>query len=216
VIFDLDGTLVDTEKTAVRVVDEWLLKWNVAVEASVAQEVTGRTWDVALDVLYSRYAFPLPREEAARLILASYHEELERKLDVVTGAAEAVRSLAAHYPLGLVSGSYRRQILWALDKLAVREHFKVILGAEDYPRSKPAPDGYVKALELLGHSPANAIVFEDSTPGIQSARAAGAWVVAITSTNHFEQRTDLAHHRIADLKDVSPAWVAQISKAFSS
>ncbi len=216
VIFDLDGTLVDTEKTAVRVVDEWMKIWNVTIAPTVAEEVTGRTWDKAFDLLYSRYAFPLPREDALKLVLASYHLALEERLEYVAGAADAVRSLSTRYALGLVSGSYRGQILWALDQLGVRDHFKVILGAEDYPNSKPAPDGYLKAFQILGEKPENGMIFEDSTPGIASARAAGAWVVAITSTNHFSQKNDLAHHRIPDLQGVTPEWVTQISKAFSS
>ncbi|MGZ3687945.1 MAG: HAD family hydrolase, partial [Bdellovibrionota bacterium] len=113
----------------------------------------------------------------------------------------------------LVSGSHRSEILWALDKLQIRSHFQVILGAEDYPRSKPAPDGYEKALKTLAVKPNRSLVFEDSTAGIRSARDAGTWVVAITGTNHFKQDTSEAHHWIPDLREVNVDWISKITNA---
>jgi HAD superfamily hydrolase (TIGR01509 family) len=130
---------------------------------------------------------------------------------VVPGAAQAVRALAELYPLGLVSGSRREEILWALDQLGVRSCFRIVLGAEDYPHSKPAPDGYLSAMKTLGSTGPGTLVFEDSSAGIASARAAGAWVVALTCTNHFQQSSLQAHETIADLSGVDPAWVQALA-----
>jgi HAD superfamily hydrolase (TIGR01509 family) len=211
IIFDLDGTLIDTEPSAALAITESLLSWNIAVEPEDSNYVTGRTWESAFSYLFKKYPLPLPEAEAKRHILEHYRATIERTLTPVPGSVEAVTALAASYPLGLVSGSNRNDILWALQKLNIRSHFKVILGAEDYPRSKPQPDGYLKAIETLGHAPESCLVFEDSTAGISSARAAGLWVVAVTLTNHFHQDLSLAHFKIRDLTEVTTQWIQNLT-----
>jgi HAD superfamily hydrolase (TIGR01509 family) len=210
ILFDLDGTLVDTELAAAQVIHEQFRSWGCPVDAEDARYLTGRTWAKAFELLFAKYPIPVPHDEAATTLLDAYRDALEANLPVVEGSADAVRSLAGHYPLALVSGSNRREILWALGKLGVLDRFKIVLGAEDYPRSKPAPDGYAKAIELLGVAPSATLVFEDSQPGIESALAAGTKVVAITGTNHFNQNTRLAHHHIPDLRTVDVGWIRQL------
>ncbi|MCM2277492.1 MAG: HAD family phosphatase [Oligoflexia bacterium] len=214
ILFDMDGTLIDTEPSAADAVARCFASWGIPLASTEAAEVAGKTWAAALSILFAKYPPPLPPEEASRRILAAYRESLERKLHVVPGSIEAVRSLAGEFRLGLVSGSHRADIHWALEKLGLGSCFEVVLGAEDYPRSKPAPDGYARALQLLGGSAATGLVFEDSRPGIESALAAGLWVVAITGTNHFSQDTSAAHHHIPDLTPVNPAWIEKISQTF--
>jgi HAD superfamily hydrolase (TIGR01509 family) len=214
VVFDLDGTLVDTEPTAASTVIECFREWRIEVSPEDARYTTGRTWAIALEFLFSKYSIPVPKDEAVEIVLDRYRREMARELRTVEGAVDCVRALAPHYPLALVSGSHRAEILFALEKLGVLPLFKVILGAEDYPRSKPAPDGYLKGLELLGVRGSDAVCFEDSDAGIASARSAGMWTVAITSTNHFGQDTRKAHVHVPNLKGIDAAWVEEfVAKA---
>jgi HAD superfamily hydrolase (TIGR01509 family) len=218
ILFDLDGTLVDTELAAAKAIDLCFKQWNIQIDKSDAAFITGRTWERAAHFLAGKYPLPVPAAEACEIMIAAYRATLKTDVTIVPGGAEAVHSLAvAGHKLALVSGSRRADILWALDKLAIRERFEVVLGAEDYPNSKPAPDGYLKALSLLGNrDPKRTLVFEDSQPGIASALAAGAWVVAITGTNHFKQDTSRAHHHIPDLSGVTSEWVAQLGQRLAS
>jgi HAD superfamily hydrolase (TIGR01509 family) len=210
ILFDLDGTLVDTEPAAAYAVSQAFKSWDVDVTGEDAAYVTGRTWEKAFEYLFRKYKLPVSLDVAAEFVIGEYRKALREKLVVVGGGAEAVQALAPSYPLGLVSGSHRQEIFYALDFLKIRRHFKVVLGAEDYKKSKPDPEGYLQALKLLGAKAEETLIFEDSEPGIASARAAGAWVVAISGTNHFRQNTSAAHHSIADLSGVSPQWVAAL------
>jgi beta-phosphoglucomutase-like phosphatase (HAD superfamily) len=210
IIFDLDGTLIDTEPVAAIAIRECFERWKIQLDPKDAAFVTGRTWASAFQYLFGKHPLPIPYEQATEEVLTCYRAALKKHLPIVAGGAAAVRSLAEHYPLGLVSGSHRSEILWALDQLGIRSLFQVILGSEDYPRSKPAPDGYLSAFAQLGAMPSRCLIFEDSTAGVASGLAAGAWVVAITGTNHFDQNTVGAHHHIEDLRLVTAEWVRNL------
>jgi HAD superfamily hydrolase (TIGR01509 family) len=212
ILFDLDGTLIDTEPAAAKAITECFAKWGTAVATEDASYITGRTWETAFQYLFKKYEIPVPAQRASLEMITRYRELVTNELFPVQGSAEAVKALAGKYPLGLVSGSYRSEILWALDRLGVRELFQVILGAEDYPRSKPSPDGYLKAIDLMNTKAEHTLVFEDSEPGIASAKTAGAFVVAITGTNHFRQNTANADVFIKDLSEVHPEWILSLGK----
>ena len=206
----MDGTIVDTEPAAAKAVLECFAGWGLQLEQEDARYVAGRTWSSAFEFLFRKYQLPISEEKASHLIMERYREALALDLKRVPGSVEAIRSLVGHFKLALVSGSRRNEILWILDKLEIRDCFQVILGAEDYPHSKPEPDGFLKALEMMKEDPASGLVFEDSEAGIASGRAAGLWVVAVTSTNHFDYDLSGAHEKIRDLTGVTPAWISSL------
>ncbi|RZA10740.1 MAG: HAD family phosphatase, partial [Proteobacteria bacterium] len=85
-----------------------------------------------------------------------------------------------------------------------------VLGAEDYPQSKPAPDGYLKALSLMKATAEETLVFEDSEAGISSGLSAGLWVAAVTSTNHLKVDQTRAHVLMTDWQGVDSSWVERL------
>lgn len=213
IFFDLDGTLIDTEMAASRAIHESFLEWGIQVKADDAHFITGRTWQKAFDYLFAKYLLPVSPVVAAERMLDRYRQELKENLIEVPGARECVKRLASAFPLALISGSHRSEILFALDKMGIRSHFQVILGAEDYPNSKPAPDGYLKALTMMGAKADSTLVFEDSEAGVASSLAAGIRTCVITSTNHFGVNTSGGHHFLEDLRPVDVAWVKALSKS---
>ncbi len=211
ILFDLDGTIIDTEKNAAETLSRCFASWGVGIDGDDARYVTGRTWETAMDYLVSKYSLPVSRDVALKTALHEYRKSIEESLSVVPGSVAAIHALSASFPLALVSGSQRSDIQWALTKLGVLSCFRFVLGAEDYPRSKPAPDGYLRALELLKTPASATLIFEDSEAGIASALAAGATVVAVTCTNHFNQDVSPAHHIIPNLTGVDAAWVKKLA-----
>jgi HAD superfamily hydrolase (TIGR01509 family) len=208
-LFDLDGTIIDSELMALQAILDCTKEWGVPVSRDEAASVAGKKWDIAFDLLYSRHRMPLSRPEASQQIVSRYKELVHTRLRVVPGVVEAIRGFAGHFRIALVTGSHRDDALWALKTLKIDDCFTHILGAEDYPGSKPAPDGYLRALALLGLGPERALVFEDSEAGIAAARAAGVRVVAVTSTNHFGHDQSPADERIRDFTGIDADWVNQ-------
>lgn len=209
IIFDLDGTLIDTEAVAESAIRDAFGRWGVELEENDASYVTGRKWEAAFDFLFSKYPIPKTKEEASIEVIGLYRNHLDRELVVVKDAKPAIERLSKDFKLAIVSGSPRRDIEWSMKKLGVDHLFQFFLGAEDYLNSKPDPEGYLKALKQLKTSPNDAIVFEDSSAGIKSATAAGMRVIAITSTNYFEQDHSKALAKIEDYTDVDSNWIRQ-------
>ena len=79
--------------------------------------------------------------------------------------------------------------------------FDRIVTSEDITHSKPAPDCYLKAAELLGVDPAECLAFEDSFNGLRSAMDAGTTVVAVTTAHPATELMDLSHFQIPDFTD---------------
>jgi HAD superfamily hydrolase (TIGR01509 family) len=208
-LFDLDGTIIDSEKLGFEAIIDCARGWGVKIKEQDAALIAGRKWDVAFDHLMARYKIPLGRQQMALEILERYHEKLQSDVRAVPGVVDAIRDLRQKYRLALVSGSFRRDILFALEHLGIKDSFEVILGAEDYERSKPAPDGFIKAQRLLDVPPHECIVWEDSLAGIQSGKDSGSYVIAVTATNHFRHDQTAAHRCIENFEGITAAWLEE-------
>jgi beta-phosphoglucomutase len=103
---------------------------------------------------------------------------------------EAVRYAAERAPLAICSGAARDEIEPVVEAAGIAGCFRAIVSSDDVVHGKPDPEGYVKALALLGVGPAQAVVFEDTEAGVASARAAGVGRVLAV-------RTTLDAHRLA-------------------
>jgi beta-phosphoglucomutase-like phosphatase (HAD superfamily) len=99
-------------------------------------------------------------------------------------ARAAARYAAARVPVAIVSGAARAEIEPVLEAAGLTSLFTAIVTADDIAHGKPDPEGYQRALELLGGAlnPKDVLVFEDTEAGIASARGAGMHVVAVRGT----------------------------------
>ena len=179
VVFDLDGVIVSSEEV-----------WD-EVRQALTHERGGRWAPEAHRVMmgmstpewtaYMRddLGVPMTQEEIVRELEGRLITRYERDLPLIPGAVDAVRALSARHPLGLASSSTGALIAAVLRLAGLTGDFRVTVSSEEVPRGKPAPDVYLRALELLGVAPAGAVAVEDSTAGIRAAAAAGMRVVAI-------------------------------------
>jgi HAD superfamily hydrolase (TIGR01509 family) len=113
--------------------------------------------------------------EVVRRMLARYSEHLP----LIEGAVDAVKRLAAQWPLGVASSSNRELIDHVLELSGLAPYFEMTVSSEEVERGKPAPDVYLEAARRLGVEPSRSVAIEDSASGIRSAHAARMHVVAI-------------------------------------
>lgn len=209
VIFDFDGTLVDTE---------WpIYERAAAAAASLGADLTPEMWAVhAVGVSMGEpwwdelgVVLGLDIDQAAfeAEVAAVTHIPMSRdSARIVDGAAELVRALHAEgVPLAVASGSHREWLEHHLDRFDLRAELPVLVGV-DHPSvsaGKPAPDIYLAAMAELDVDPAAVVAVEDTTRGIASARAAGIGGVAALTTrltaHHDLSGADLVVDRLTDL-----------------
>ena len=211
VVFDMDGVLVDTERD-----------WDAA-RRQVAQAAGGR-WRprATADMMgmsapeWSRYmhdelGVEAEPEEINRRVVEQVLERVRGGLPLLPGAAAAVESLAARWPLGVASSANRPVIEAVLDVSGLARFFAATVSSEEVPRGKPAPDVYLAAAEALGVEPTAAVAIEDSSNGIRSAAAARMTVVAVPNA-HFPPDADalaLADFVVGaldELEQLSESW----------
>lgn len=134
-----------------------------------------------------------------------YERAIRSSLELVPGSADFVRQAAgAGFHLAVVSGALRREIEMILSAADLRDHFEVIVAAEDVTRCKPDPEGYQTARAALGLPARECMVIEDSRPGLEAARSAGLRCVMIT-TSHTAAELGEADLIWADLQGRHPS-----------
>jgi HAD superfamily hydrolase (TIGR01509 family) len=192
VIFDLDGVILETEEL-----------WN-EVREGLVRERGGRWSDSAqADMMgmssteWSRYmhdtlGVPDPPEEISREVVRRMGERYAEHLPLIDGAVDAVRRVAARWPLGLASSANRELIDRALELSGLAPLFKVTVSSEEVERGKPAADVYLEAARRLGVEPDRCAAIEDSASGIRSAYAAGMLVAAIPNPSFPPSAESLA------------------------
>ena len=213
VLFDLDGTLVDSERVYGLALARALADGQgLALTDEDTGFIIGRSW-VAIDAhLRGRYpSITWTRDQiiaacaaAAALIFD------EQGLPVLPGALAAVARFADRRR-GLVTGSARQEAEHVLGHLGLLDVFEVRLCAEDVPRSKPAPDGYLAACARLGVAPEDTLVIEDSVAGIAAARAAGCVVIAVRAGNFSGQDQSAADLVVDTLDHITAEVMAAVA-----
>lgn len=181
VVFDLDGVLIDSEPIWEDVRRKFILDHGGFYTETATRDMMGMSAPEWSHYIATKLGVHLPEPEINEGIVSGVAARYRKALPLLPGAADAVRALAARYPLAIASSSNRSLIELALETAQLRDAFAVVLSAEEVARGKPAPDVYLRAAELLGQSPRDCAAVEDSTNGIRAAHAAGMYTIAIPS-----------------------------------
>jgi len=212
-LFDMDGTLIDSEvhtDTAIRVIGE---RHGVADFALPHTETRGRTWGHIANVLKARAGIAADASALADEMLV-YWSEIAADVTPIPGAPEALREAAHSLRLGVVSSSPRVVIDSFLARLGVDDCIDraARIGGDNVRASKPDPDGYLKGARALGVAPAESLVFEDSQAGLLAARAAGMRSMFITCcAADIPGNTALATASTRDYLSLPPRFWAQLA-----
>ena len=180
VLWDMDGTLVDSEKVWAEVQLELLAELGATWTVEDCLTLIGSDLRDAVQVWMARIPEGvITADELADRMFSEVVEALRREVTFQPGALELLRALRKEeVPCALVSASYRSMIDAVLGHLPP-DPFDVIVAGDEVTLGKPHPEPYLTGAARLGVDPANCIVIEDSMTGTQAGTAAGMYVVAV-------------------------------------
>lgn len=216
VLFDMDGTLVDSEKLWDISMQELYAKFGGVMTPEVRDSTVGGSAESVMRIVYEDLGLhPDPSEMAATAdwLHDITGELFEAGLPWCDGARELLDTLAeAGVPMALVTNTRRGLTERALNSIG-RHYFSVSVCGDEVVAAKPAPDPYRRAAELLGLNPADCLAIEDSVTGTASAEGAGCPVLVVP--NDVEVPIGPRRRHVRSLAGLDHARLIEIYRAAS-
>jgi len=172
ILFDCDGTLVDTmpihrevwHQLFLRydfiITDDWWEEWaNLPLLPMVLHVIPDATPELA---------------DQLNLEAMDMYNDMLHMIEPLEHVIEVARRFHGRLPMAVVTGGYRDVVIPSLDAAGITHLFDYVVTADEVTHSKPAPDLYALAMRKLDVEPADCLVYEDSEVGMSSAHSAGA------------------------------------------
>ncbi len=181
VLFDMDGTLLDSEKIWDIALDDLAHFLGGELSAQARQRMVGSSLARSIAILHDDLGIEADPESSGCFLIERTAELFRTDLTWRPGAQELLVAVNdSGVPAALVTSTHRRLTEIALDTLG-RTRFAATVCGDEVAHPKPAPDPYLRAAELLDAQPIRCLAIEDSPLGIESAERAGCAVLAVPS-----------------------------------
>lgn len=220
ILFDFNGVLVDDEPLHLELFQQVLAEEDIPLTAEdYFTRYIGFDDRACFQEAFRDAGRPLQEQSLLRLIArkAAYYQARIRSegFPIFPGAVELIReAAAAELMLGVVSGALRDEIEGALRQMELSDAFKVLVAAEDVGASKPDPEGYRRALDLLNAMPPlplrllhphEVLAIEDTPAGLEAAAAAGLSTLGVAHTYPAHRLQAAAGHLVTALDGLALA-----------
>lgn len=176
-IFDMDGTLYNTNDVNYYAYKEALQKYNVDIDYDYyCKYCNGRHYKTFIPKLVN---YDEAKVEAIHDLKKTYYSKNLDKVIINEHLFNIIKLIHGEYKTALVTTASKRNTLEILEYTNTKDYFDLILTAEDVKATKPNPEGFNKAIAMFNVLPENTIIFEDSEVGIEAARKTGASVMVV-------------------------------------
>ncbi|MDD2702924.1 MAG: HAD family phosphatase [Candidatus Omnitrophica bacterium] len=205
IIFDMDGVIVDSMPYHFIAWYEALRPWGVRVSCFDVYAKEGERWDKTLTGLLEKEGIS-PDEETMRKIFLDRKKIFEKyfKRFIFKGVREFLSCLKTKgYVLGLVTGTPLPEVRKILPA-GIRDIFACFITGDRVIHGKPHPEPYVKAARSLGISPSECVVVENAPLGIRSAKSAGMFCIAVSTSlpKEYLEEADIIVERLEDIAGI--------------
>lgn len=205
VIFDLDGTLLNTEQATKDILKVFLGNYGLVPDRKKERKRLGMTQLESVGSVIKDYNLPLTPDQFLNEITPLY-QGMWLKARALPGADRLMEHLFKHkIPFALASNALRKNIEVKIShQKGWKERFSVILGSDEVKAGKPAPDMFLEAANRMGFHAADCLVIEDSLVGVKAGKAAGMSVTAVPSISVETDAYSIADSVIHSLLDFQP------------
>jgi HAD superfamily hydrolase (TIGR01509 family) len=180
VVFDMDGTLLDTEPVFRDVAFEVCERLGFVMTHDVHIQTVGASGESTHRLMMTTYGETLPYELFAEQCKERMHERMEEAVPVKPGVHELLAELQARQiPLAVATSSRSRHALGHLGRAGLVDRFATIVTRDDVANPKPHPEPYLLAATRLGVDPRTCLAVEDSHAGVRAAHAAGMQTIMV-------------------------------------
>jgi len=194
-LFDMDGVIVDSNPLHREAWEVFNRRYGLETTEAMHESMYGKRND---DIVRGFYGADLPHDEviargAAKEAL--YREMAGTRLEQML--VPGLRDFLEEYrnaPMGLASNGEPANVELILENAGLRRYFQAIVDGHQVVNPKPDPEIYLKVAEILQVAPANCIVFEDSSAGVQAGLSAGMRVVGLCTTHGYLPGTTITVH----------------------
>jgi len=173
-IFDMDGTLVDSGQLHEHAWSEMLRHYDIPVDRDLMRSLAGVPTKGTIEILLQKFERNAPasldemNEHKERIVLEHMHRFVKP-----TALIELVKRYHGTKPMAVGTGASTDEATVILKTCGIDHYLDAVVGADQVTHPKPAPDIFLRCAELLKVPPVNCVVFEDSQLGLQAARNAG-------------------------------------------
>lgn len=190
-LFDMDGTLVNSEPLKGKALAMACADYGSNVDHNIYKDVMGESWQVVTGHFFQHAEISPELTDFNRYFRAHYEELLRISLELNSGAKEYIEALKKS---GKTCGVVSSAATWMVDNILVslelENLFDLVITQEHVTKHKPDPEAYILALEKLNASAEQTLVFEDSNAGVLAGKASGCDVIAIE--HDFNGKNDLS------------------------
>lgn len=206
VIFDLDGTLIDSMGLWKQIDIDYLAMFGYDLPDELQSEIEGMSFTETAQYFKERFHINDSVEEIKKWWNEKAYEMYSNNVPLKDGARDFLQHcISNHIKLGIATSNSEHLAKAVLEKHGILSMFDCIMTACDVNIGKPAPDVYLECARRLGVAPSKCLVFEDITPGIMAGKNAGMRVCAIEDTysmHQEEEKRELADYYIIDYREL--------------
>lgn len=206
VIFDLDGTLVDSMWMWKSIDIEYLGRFGLSCPDDLQKAIEGMGFTETAQYFKERFQIPDSIEEIKEAWIEMSLEKYKNEVPLKPGAGEFLRFLKDNQlKAGIATSNGLVMVEAVLNSLGIRGYFDAITIACEVAKGKPSPDIYLETARRLGVKPEECLVFEDVPAGILAGKRAGMTVVAVDdefSKEMRQEKEELADRFICDFYEI--------------
>jgi beta-phosphoglucomutase family hydrolase len=205
VIFDMDGVIIDSEPFHFEVNKRLFAALGITVSTGEYEGFIGVSNTAMWTAIKAKHGLVQSVKDLVALQVDGNIDFMNSgRVDCVPGVLDLINGLKKErFLLGLASSSPYTIIEMVLNRFGIRSVFDCVVSGEDFKNGKPAPDIFLKTAQVLNVPPAQCVVIEDATHGVQAAKAAGMKCIGFNNPNSPGQDLAPADMVVGDLKELS-------------